>query len=297
MESSGGQAYSKNHVQWSVLECQIQDEFGAKQYNNAEDPLCKACVKRLEEQGTPYRCTRSRQRFVKESFAASFLKHDAGQKVCRGCVAHHVRACCICKKDKPSTDFANSMWPKMLSQSKCEECVLGRTCCVCEKPQTECKFVVGEWIKPDAQRTCIQCAKHRCSMCKKRKANCGFLVTARNAANYLCYDCDRKRCSRCNKEKCYKDFSHAVWDLDVGSPELLCAECVAGQRQCGFWKCSNRRCGKQKPHSEVGRAITKLGKGVKGDSKQCDARLERREEELAEMTRSSLEHVQQKRKQ
>jgi hypothetical protein len=32
----------------------------------------------------------------------------------------------------------------------------------------------------------------------------------------------------------YKDFSHAVWDLDVGSPELLCTECVAGQKQEDF---------------------------------------------------------------
>jgi hypothetical protein len=51
------------------LSVRFKDEFGAKQWKNAEDPLCKACVKRLEEQGTPYRCTRCRLWFAKESFA------------------------------------------------------------------------------------------------------------------------------------------------------------------------------------------------------------------------------------
>jgi hypothetical protein len=277
----------------------FKDEFGVKQWKNAEDPLCKACLQKLQEQSTPYRCTRCRQWFAKHSFAATFSHQKDEQRVCRGCVAIHVRACCICKKDKPATDFTNSMWPKMLSQRKYKECMLGRTCCICEKPQTECTFAVGEWIKPDAQRTCIQCTKHRCSMCKTNKGKLRFSRqhSSKNAADRLCYDCDRKRCSRCNKEKGYKDFSHAVWDLDVGSPELLCTECVAGQKKRGFWKCSNKHRDKQKPHSEFSIAIAKHGEGAHSDAKRCDACLERREEELAEMRRSSLEHVQKKRKQ
>jgi hypothetical protein len=54
------------------LSIRFKDEFGATQWKNAEDPLCKACVKRLEEQGTPYRCTRCRQWFAQESFMDSF---------------------------------------------------------------------------------------------------------------------------------------------------------------------------------------------------------------------------------
>jgi hypothetical protein len=56
-------------------------------------------------------------------------------------------------------------------------------------------------------------------------------------------------------------------------------------------------CGKQTPHSEFVRAISKHGQTLKGDNKQCDACLQRREEEVAEMTRSSLAHMQKKRKQ
>jgi hypothetical protein len=270
------------------LSVRFKDEFGVEQWTNAEDPLCKACVQKLQEQGTPYRCTRCRQWFAKESFADSSLSHNGRQKLCRGCVANHVRACCICNKDKPSTDSTDAMWKKVVSPHKCKECMLGRTC-ICEKPRTQCKFAVGEWIKPDAQRACI----------KKKKAKLQFSrqQSSRNATDRLCCDCDRKRCSQCNKEKGYKDFSHAIWDWDVGSPELLCTQCVAGGRQRGFWKCANKRCGKQKPLSKFGMAIAKHGKGVNGHSKQCDACLERHEEEVAKMTRSSLEHLQKKRKQ
>jgi hypothetical protein len=136
-------------------------------------------------------------------------------------------------------------------------------------------------------------------MCKKEKGKLQFSrqQSSRNATDRLCYDCDRKRCSRCNKEKGYKEFSHVVWDGDVGSPELLCTECVAGHRKRGFWKCQNKLCGKQKPHSEFGIASATHGRTMTGDHKQCDACLQRREEEVEEMTRSSVDNVQKKRKQ
>jgi hypothetical protein len=77
---------------------------------------------------------------------------------------------------------------------------------------------------------------------QKEKGKLGFSrqQSSRNATDRLCYDCDRKRCSQRNKENGYKVFSHAVWDWDVGSPELLRAQCVGGQRQRGFWKCANK---------------------------------------------------------
>jgi hypothetical protein len=118
----------------------------------------------------------------------------------------------------------------------------------------------------------------------KRKLQISRQQSQRNAADRVCYDCDRKRCNPCNKEKGYKDFSHAVWDLDVGSPELLCAHCVAGQRKYRFWKCANKRCRTAKPHSEFSMAIAKHGQGVHSHSKQCDACLQRHEEEVPEMT-------------
>jgi hypothetical protein len=180
--------------------------------------------------------------------------------MCRGCVANHVRACCICK-DRPSTDFTN-----------------------------------GQWTRATSRRARNACPGGLAVFVRNRKLQFSRQQPPRNA-EHLCYDCDRKRCCRCNKEKGYKDFSHALCDLDVGSPELLCTECVAGQRKHGFWKCANKRCGKQTPHSEFGRAIAQFGQRVRGDSRQCDACLERRAEELAEMMRSSLEHVQKKSKQ
>jgi hypothetical protein len=292
MESCGGQAYSKKNVQWSVLECQIQRRVWCEAMEKCRRSALQSVCPEIGgtrhpvqmHQMPPVVCARGVY---------------VARRVCRGCGANHVRTCCICNKDKASTDFTNSMWARVISRRICKECMLGRTCCICEKPHTECKFAFGQWIKPDAQRICIQCTKHRCSMCKKEKGKLQFSrqQSAMNATDRLCYDCDRRRCSLCNKEKGYKDLSHAVWDLDVGSPELLRTQCVAGQRKHGFWECANKRCGKQKPHSEFGRAIAKFGQEVRGNPRQCDACLERREEELAEMMRSSLDHVQKKRKQ
>jgi hypothetical protein len=69
---------------------------------------------------------------------------------------------------------------------------------------------------------------------KKGKLRFSCQQSSKNAADRLCYDCDRKRCSRCNKEKGYKEFSHAVLDLDVGSPDLLRTERVAGPNKEDF---------------------------------------------------------------
>jgi hypothetical protein len=58
--------------------------------------------------------------------------------------------------------------------------------------------------------------------------------SSRNAADRVCYDCDRTPCSQSNKDKGYKDFSHAVWDLDVGSPELLCHSALQVRENVDF---------------------------------------------------------------
>jgi hypothetical protein len=67
------------------LSVRFKDEFGAKQWKNAKDPLCKACVQKLQEQGTPYRCTRCRQWFVKESLHSSFLQQIRAESMLRLC--------------------------------------------------------------------------------------------------------------------------------------------------------------------------------------------------------------------
>jgi hypothetical protein len=73
-----------------------------------------------------------------------------------------------------------------------------------------------------------------CAKQKNGKLRFSCQQSSKNATDRLCYDCDRKRCSRCNKEKGYKEFSHAVLDLDVRSPDLLRTERVAGPNKEGF---------------------------------------------------------------
>ena len=52
----------------------FKDEFGATEWKNRTDPHCKACITKLQEAGTPHRCTRCRKWFSKDAFSEQPLR-------------------------------------------------------------------------------------------------------------------------------------------------------------------------------------------------------------------------------
>jgi hypothetical protein len=110
----------------------------------------------------------------------------------------------------------------------------------------------------------------------------------------VCNDCDRRRCGKCNKAKMYKDFDPAVWEMADGSAACRCRECTRGERTAGMWTCRNMQCRLQKPVSEFQMVIEKYGKGVKGNSKQCDECVLKNQAAEKEQNRKSAQQVQKK---
>jgi hypothetical protein len=219
------------------LSVRFKAEFGLKQWKNPEDPLCKVCAKRLEEQGTPYSCARCRQWFAKEAFADTYTRRDQSHRLCPGCVANHVRTCCKHNKDKPSADFTASMCQLRKSDRKCKECMSGRVCCICAKPQQESKFAAKEWSKPDEQLHASNAPGTAAA--KWMKASCFFSCQQfrKDAADRTCCDCYRKRCSRCSRDKglglggvarsampTMRCWCKERWNLEMRQQAMRCAE-------------------------------------------------------------------------
>ena len=53
----------------------------------------------------------------------------------------------------------------------------------------------------------------------------------------------------------------------------------------------NKRCKLQKPREEFSLVIATRGEGVKGDSRVCNACVERREKEVSDMCKRNSEQV------
>jgi hypothetical protein len=98
---------------------------------------------------------------------------------------------------------------------------------------------ICSWRMDQARRATYMHSMHQASLQhvqKKRKAKYSFLVNNhKEMLQILCAKIVTESvAASAKKEKGYKDFSHSVWDLDVGSPKLRCTECVAGPRKRGF---------------------------------------------------------------
>jgi hypothetical protein len=177
------------------------------------------------------------QWFAKELFAATYSRSEEEQRVCRGCVANHVRACCICKKDKPSTDFTKANWEKRISLRKCQECMLGGFAVFARNREQNAHLQLENGSSQMRNVHAFNARSIVAACAKKTRANGDFLVN--NPQRMLQTTCativtGSVAADATKTKQNYKDFSHAVWDLDVGSPELLCTECFAGQKQEDF---------------------------------------------------------------
>jgi hypothetical protein len=159
------------------LSVRFKDEFGAKQWKNAEDPLRKACVKRLEEQGTPYRCTRCRRWFAKQSFADGCLNNSEAKTVPRlRCSPCPSVAASAKRTNHPQTSQRESgrrSYPSVNAKNACSGglVVFARN----RRQNANLQLENGSSRMRNvhafnARSIVAPCAK------KKRRANCGFLV-------------------------------------------------------------------------------------------------------------------------
>ena len=283
------------------MSVKFKDEFWEREWNNKIDPHCKACMAKLKEAQTPWRCSKCRGWCSSDDFADSALVHKFSHRMCRQCLADgKPRRCIDCGEEKLYSEFTPSMWEQSRKERRCKQCMGGRVCSVCVGKTLWHRnhFTPDEWNKSDVERKCLKCMTKRCSRCRKDKVRTLFSDTQwkSNELCCLCYDCDRKRCVECNKLRGYKEFENAVWDLPEDSPDAICRICTQGQRQRGFWTCSVQQCRKRKPHSDFSIAIAKHGKTVRGNPRRCNDCICKQEREEAEMNRSSWEQVQKRSK-
>jgi hypothetical protein len=285
----------KTRCHGPCMAVRFKDMFHEKEWKNKEDPHCKQCINRLNEQGKTHRCAKCRQWYARGGFANKGFHLE--KLVCEVCTRKTGQRSCIrCGQEKPGTDFAATRWNRVSTRRICLECSGSKTCSACKTSGDVNKFVAEEWSKPDGKRRCKECVPKRC--CKCRKARTKNLYNkaewALDEGKAICNDCDRRRCGKCNKAKMYKDFGPATWELADGSAAYRCTECIRGQRTKGMWVCMNRRCRMQKPHSEFEMAIAKHGNKVNGNSRQCDECLLRSTAEESKQSQKSAEQVQKK---
>ena len=168
----------------------------------------------------------------------------------------------------------------------------GRCCSKCKTTGDLWKtFAACEWDKPDDDRKCLWCMTKTCSQCRRAKTKSLFSADQwqlpEESPARTCYDCDRKQCSKCGEPKTKKEFIRHAWQLEAKDPNRVCLACTRGRREVGKWTCRNKRCNLQKPIADFSICRAKYGEAVKGNSRQCNACVERFEAECAEMARAS----------
>ena len=114
------------HIDWAEIErahtpqiqchgpcltVRFKEDFFLRELNCTGDAYCKACVKRMAEQGTPYRCARCKLWCAATMFSAS-TQENVMHKICRACLSVKTRSCIACGSNKPQADFTDSMWEK-----------------------------------------------------------------------------------------------------------------------------------------------------------------------------------------
>ncbi|HIF22532.1 MAG TPA: hypothetical protein EYQ27_11655, partial [Gemmatimonadetes bacterium] len=92
------------------LMLRFKDEFGKREWLNRIDPHCSACMAKLQNAGTPVRCSRCRSWCATADFAATVMEQNLTQRLCRACVSQgKPRSCSACGAEKPVDGFTPSM--------------------------------------------------------------------------------------------------------------------------------------------------------------------------------------------
>ena len=91
------------------------------------------------------------------------------------------------------------------------------------------------------------------------------------------------------------DFAPGAWELVDGSEELVCKTRARGRTLTGTRARTNKRCGRQLPCDDAFTlARSRRGDKVHGNSRVCDACIQRRDREVDAMTKRSLDHISKK---
>jgi hypothetical protein len=270
-------------------------QFSPKEWENKEDAHCKACIKKLREQGKVVRCSQCRSWLSREDLNRHKL--DKFGFKCQSCMAKGLRECGRCGLRKPQRDFPANRWDRVLARRVCGECMATKSCCVCGRQRDKTFFSAEDWDYADTFRKCKDCAPKRCCMCRRSRGSRYFDRTnwALEEGVAKCHDCDRKRCAVCQKLRGHMHFTASMWQVDDGSPQLMCLECSRGTRQRGFWTCWSRQCQMKKPHTAFSKAIQRNGgdaKKVPTTARVCDACHDRREQERIQQQRRNVTFVQ-----
>ena len=279
------------------LSIRFKEDYHQKEWRNKEDPHCKACIQRLQAQGKTHRCNRCRQWFPRTEFKA--IGRHLEEFVCSDCNRRQgERRCIRCDVEKEGSCFPQTRWDQVAAKRVCLECLKEKRCSSCSRSFDVRGYNDCQWKRADTARVCRKCVPKRCPRCRKGKPKTGYsaLQWRLSEGVAICLECNRKRCGKCNKEKRESDFDPAMWELADGSPKHCCKECISGRRVPGLWTCANKQCRQQKSMSEFSKAIasSKDGAKVKGNAKQCNRCLERRDEREAAMSQRSSAQVQKK---
>ena len=122
----------------------MKDEFSSVELKNKEDPHCKECIKRLQEQGKTRRCTRCRkwcgQKDV-DNYGILARNYHLNKLICNECEeAKQNRKCEKCDKEKAESEFAASRWDRVLQERICLDCQGRKTCSQCKKQKDPTSF-------------------------------------------------------------------------------------------------------------------------------------------------------------
>ena len=169
---------------WTMRSCSLQRRLrGQGVEQQARSALhCIACMTKLKDAGTPWRCNRCRQFRGDDQFAVSD-QVVLNRRVCKNCIQSQGRKrattkqCNNCKAEKGAAHFTKANWERSRSRI-CTECMEQRMFSNCKKLLNRQCFFHLQLSKPDSRRRCFQCDKQRCSQCNLLKFKNAFTLAA-----------------------------------------------------------------------------------------------------------------------
>ena len=166
--------------------------------NGDKLPVCKPCLEKKKQAGTPFECMSCHQWKAAEGFHYIQMGNRHLRRVCADC--HDKRRCVgPCKLLKPVNDFTEDQWKKALKQQgKCKECMTRncetKECNKCGEKRTREFFPSDSWRRL-VGRICVECLPKNqtsriCIKCRKEKARKCFSGPAwEDATKRVCTDC------------------------------------------------------------------------------------------------------------
>ena len=142
----------------------LKEEYSAKEWKNKEDPHCKACILKLQEQGKTVRCIQCRAWCGDTDMPAGMMRNRTqSQFVCSTCQSKpNLRRCHACGEMRTESEYPATRWNQVLKMRSCFTCSQSRSCSACRRRDSKHKFPDDQWNAPDAERLCNDCPEANC---------------------------------------------------------------------------------------------------------------------------------------